>query len=64
MLIKGLNLFTTSPTYAETVAFKTQKGKKISCCECCTSPYLGLCKPICKCRKATYKEFIENIYKK
>lgn len=64
MLKKGLKLFTTSPTHAEIVAFETQKGQNIRCCECCTAPYLGLCKPICKYRKATYKEYIENIYKK
>lgn len=62
MLNKGLKLFTTSPTHAEIVAFETKKGWGVLCCECCTAPYLGiLCKSICKYRKATYKEFIENI---
>ena len=64
MLKTGLNLFTTSPTSVEFAGVKTEKRENMRCCECCTSPLLGLCKPLCKYRKATYKEFIENIYKK
>ena len=61
MLKNGLYLFTTSPTYAETVGVETEKGENVLCCECCTSPYyFGLCKLICKYRKATYSEFISD----
>lgn len=60
MLKKGLKLFTTSPICAEIAAFVTKKGLDVFCCECCTAPYLGLCKPICKYRKATYREFLHE----
>lgn len=61
MLTKGLKLFTTSPTYAENVAVESGKGWNLRCCECCTSVYfLGLCKPICKYRRATYGEFVHH----
>lgn len=58
MITRGLNLFTTSPSIAE------NEGVNVRCCACCTSPFLGLCKPLCKYRKATYTEFIENALKR
>lgn len=61
MIKNGLKLFTTSPTHAEIVAVETKKGLNVLCCECCTAPYFGiLCKPICKYRKANYKEYINE----
>ena len=61
MLKNGLKLFTTSPICAEIAAFITKKGLDVPCCECCTAPYLGIiCKSICKYRKATYKEFLQE----
>lgn len=64
MLKNGLNLFTTSPSIVEIKGALTETGENVSCCTICTAPLLGLCKPICKYRKATYKEYIENLYKK
>lgn len=53
MIKKGFDLFTTSPSLYE------GEEEKANCCEVCTSPFLNLCKPICKFRKATFKEFID-----
>lgn len=56
MIKKGFNLYTTSPLV---VVDAVCKGKKPYCCEVCTSPFLYLCKPICKFRRATLSEFVE-----
>lgn len=56
MIKKGFNLYTTSPSV---VVDAVCKGKKPYCCEVCTSPFLYLCKPFCKFRKATHSEFLQ-----
>lgn len=58
MIKKGYNLFTTSSLFME------QKPYKERCCAVCTSPFLCLCKPFCKYRKATYREFLDEFFSK
>lgn len=57
MIKKGFDLFTTSTSI---VVDAVIKGKKPYCCEVCTSPFLNICKPFCKYRKATHSEWLTD----
>lgn len=61
MLKKGFDLFTTSPAVIERKYFEF---KEPGCCDLCTSPYMNVCKPFCKFRKATLEEWINYKLKK
>ena len=61
MIKKGFDLFTTSPSALEG---KVTMYNDPKCCEVCTSPFLKLCKPFCRCRKATLLEFIRDFLSK
>lgn len=56
MIKKGLNLFTTSPTLIE---HKIWLNREPGCCDVCLSPFIPLCKPFCKHRKAELKEWLD-----
>jgi hypothetical protein len=54
MIKKGFNLFTTSPSVIEI------KSSWVRCCEVCTTPLLVICKPFCKYRNATVRDFLKD----
>lgn len=57
MIKKGFDLFTTSPT---ALVGRVSANIDPMCCKVCTSPFLNLCKPVCKFRKATYWEWLRQ----
>jgi hypothetical protein len=52
----GFDLFTTTGWVVEDLRLLPH----VRCCLVCTSPFSGLCKPICKWRKATLTEFLND----
>lgn len=56
MIKKGYDLFLTSNNVIEEAL---HTGANSPCCEVCTFPLPFLCKPFCKCRKATVAEWID-----
>lgn len=61
MITKGFNLFTTSPS---AIRDRKEQVGEPRCCEVCTSPFLNICKPFCKYRKATHSEWLNDKLRK
>ena len=53
--MKKFDLFTTSGWVLEQT-----RDSAVQCCDVCTSPFIKLCKPFCKYRNATVKEFLAD----
>lgn len=54
--MKKYRLFTTS----HSVVADAIRGKKMNCCEVCTSPYFFLCRPFCKYKDASVRVFLDD----
>lgn len=55
-MFKKHELFTTAPS----ILADAIRGEKMNCCDVCTAPFLGLCKPFCKYRKASVRVFLTD----
>ena len=55
--MKKYNLFTTS----HSILADAVRGKKMMCCDVCTTPLFHICKPFCKYNKASVGLYLSDV---